>query len=84
MVKGSYNEATVAGGCRLPLPAVQLALPHWTDFNTHSVVQYFCWGQNWKTALDKYTIQALITFKQLLITYLLITEWKISIISFNK
>ena len=39
---------------------------------------------NWKTALDKYTIQALIIDQQLLITYLLIAELKVSIISFNK
>ena len=39
---------------------------------------------NWKTALDKYTIQVLITVQQLLITYLLTAELKVSIISFNK
>ena len=33
-VKDSYNEAAVAGGCWLPLPVVQLTLPHWTDSNT--------------------------------------------------
>ena len=33
-----------------------------------------CVWLNWKTALDKYTIQALIMVQQLLITYLLIAE----------
>ena len=43
-----------------------------------------CMQLNWKTALDKYTIQVLIIVQQLLITYLLTVELKVSIISFNK
>ena len=63
------------------LPTLDRLKPSFLLSSTSAPV---CVRINWKTALDKYTIQVLITAQQLLITYLLTAELKVSIISFNK